>query len=203
MPTIDIPRSLTNVELFTRQGELMRDKPFLIEVASACDQSYRDSEINRINKANETAEVQQPIADYLKNSLFSTEEKDVLVSGPQEGNLEQQKMYDKAQQKLAMNLAGFYALSEGLGMIAEENPTDQHAASKLLDSIVNKTADQKNLNKMCRLAHATWAAGQPYRNRETRKVMQPWDTLPEGEKLKDMVQITAAAVVLERRTSKP
>ena len=47
-----------------------------------------------------------------------------------------------------------------------------------------------------RLVHATWAAGQPYRNRETKPIMQAYDTLSPEEAEKDMTQIQAAAKIL-------
>ena len=92
---------------------------FLIDVAATCDEAYRMSEIDRLTKDG------KPVEDWLRAPLFSATEKLVLLADAAEGDAEQQKVYDKAQQKLGMGLSGFYALSEGLGMAAEDNPTNE------------------------------------------------------------------------------
>ncbi len=195
LPQREQVRRLTNTELFNGQDALMRDKSFLVDIAAACDDAYRTSEIDRLTSSG------QPVEDWLQAPLFSDAERTILSSVPAQGDTDQQQMYDKAHQKLAMGLPGFYALSEGLGMIAEDNPTNSFQASDTLQAVIAGTENERERNIMSRLAHVAWAAGQPYRNRETRPVMKPWDKLPPEEKHKDMVQIRAAAKILSSRLS--
>lgn len=185
---------LTNEKLFKELSTLMKDKGFLIEVAEACDKAYKQSEIDRLTREGE------PVDEWLLDDLFTESEREVILKGPSESNPSQQEVYKIARVKYAMALGGFYALTDGLGFLSSgvENPYHAH---ETLKSIGNGSADDVIKNVMSRFAHATWAAGQPFRDRETRDVMMPWDLLSENEKTKDMIQITAAARVLDIRLS--
>lgn len=102
-----------------------------------------------------------------------------------------------------MGLGGFYAVSEGLGMAAEANPSNPTQAHETLIAVIGGTETQQDRSMMSRLAHATWAAGQPFRGRETRPVMKPFDKLLLEEQHKDMVQIRASAATLAARLTSP
>jgi hypothetical protein len=96
------------------------------------------------------------------------------------------------EEKIATNIAGFYALECGVNYLA----TTQHKLpSAILKSITADSLDQKDKQLLNRFANATWKAGQPFRNldRITRDIFKPFDLLPPVEVEKDWVQVKAAA----------
>ncbi|GAA4470405.1 hypothetical protein GCM10023189_58940 [Nibrella saemangeumensis] len=100
------------------------------------------------------------------------------------------------EEKIAVNLAGFYALECGVDYLAT---LKRKRPSEILQSIVDESLLLLDRDLLCRFANATWKAGQPFRdlNRITRDAFVPYSLLPELEKKKDWVQIkTAAALVL-------
>jgi hypothetical protein len=99
------------------------------------------------------------------------------------------------EEKVATNLAGFYALEAGLGVISErtkEPPLD------IVEGIARAARTQEEMLVLARFANATWKAGQPFRalNRIGRPVFRPAALLPEDEIRKDLVQVKAAAARL-------
>ncbi|HEX5026122.1 MAG TPA: hypothetical protein VFV68_12660 [Agriterribacter sp.] len=99
--------------------------------------------------------------------------------------------------KVATNIAGFYALECGLSYLA----TAQHKLpSEVLRSIVNDSIVDADKNIFERFANATWKAGQPFRglDRITRKPFTSFDLLTPAEVEKDWVQIKAAAEKLSK-----
>ncbi len=96
------------------------------------------------------------------------------------------------EEKIAINLAGFYALEAGVGAIAErtkESPVD------VLESVARGTRPDEDMLLLARFANATWKAGQPFRSlsRITRPNFRPAVLLSEDDLQKDYVQIKAAA----------
>jgi len=96
------------------------------------------------------------------------------------------------EQKIAINLAGFYALECCTNyLVTTRNvlPTD------VLKSIVDNSISKEDKNLFCRFANATWKAGQPFRglNRIERETFAPFYFLHEADIEKDWVQIKAAA----------
>lgn len=96
------------------------------------------------------------------------------------------------EEKIATNIAGFYALECGLSYIAT---AQQKLPSVVLHSMVNESLDAKSKRLFERFANATWKAGQPFRglDRITRDVFIPFDLLSKEEQEKDWVQVKAAA----------
>jgi hypothetical protein len=100
------------------------------------------------------------------------------------------------EEKLATNIAGFYALECGVSYLATaQNKLPSVILKSILDSSIN-AADKQLLE---RFANATWKAGQPFRNadRITRDVFTPFYFLSEEEIEKDWVQITTMAKKLQ------
>jgi len=96
------------------------------------------------------------------------------------------------EEKIAVNLAGFYALEAGVGVISErtkEMPLD------VLDSVARGTRSDQDMLLLARFANATWKAGQPFRalSRITRPNFRPAVLLTDDDLQKDYVQIRAAA----------
>ncbi|HEX4049219.1 MAG TPA: hypothetical protein VH309_15335, partial [Elusimicrobiota bacterium] len=105
-----------------------------------------------------------------------------------------------ADEKIAMNLAGFYAVESGLGVLAE---TTGKSPRELLRSIVDGTMPEGDMLLIARFANATWKAGQPFRSldRITRDTFRPAALLTDEELAKDFDQIKAAAQKLLERVS--
>lgn len=96
------------------------------------------------------------------------------------------------EQKIAINLAGFYALETGVGVISErtkETPLD------IIDGIAKGTRSKDDMTTLSRLANATWKAGQPFRalSRISRDNFIPAVLLTDADVQKDLDQIKAAA----------
>jgi len=141
---------------------LMQDPEFALEMASWLDAAYYKGQ-------------GEAVPDFL------TEEDKTAV-----------KEKSVAEEKIAMNLAGFYALEAGLGVLVERTGESPKA---ILTKIADGTLDQKDMLLMARFANATWKAGQPFRalDRVTRDTFIPAAMLSQAELEKDFVQIVAAA----------
>lgn len=96
------------------------------------------------------------------------------------------------EEKIAMNLAGFYAVEAGLGVLVERTGESPKA---ILTAIVDGSLPQEDMLLLARFANATWKAGQPFRalDRITRDTFIPAALLSDEELAKDFVQIRAAA----------
>lgn len=96
------------------------------------------------------------------------------------------------EQKIAINIAGFYALECGLNYFVT---TKNMLPSTLLDSIINNTINDDDKIMFARFANATWKAGQPFRGlqRIHKDNFIPASMLSEAELEKDFIQIKAAA----------
>jgi hypothetical protein len=95
-------------------------------------------------------------------------------------------------EKIATNLAGFYALECGLGVLCNqqnEKPTDW------LQKIVDEKADSAGILLLIRFANATWKAGQPFRDLKsiTQPAFRVASFLPQEELVKNYYQVRTAA----------
>ena len=101
----------------------------------------------------------------------------------------------KQDEKVATNLAGFYALECGVGLLCAQTNT---TPVEWLQKITNGSADTSSVMLLNRFANATWKAGQPFRglNRITRPNFIVFSSLSPDEVDKDYVQIKNAAVKL-------
>ncbi len=141
---------------------LLQDKSFALEVAQHMEAAYYRAK-------------QQAVPAFLKPG----EDTATITKSSKE-------------EKIAINIAGFYALECGLSYLATAH---QKLPSAVLQSIVNDTIDAKDKKLFERFANATWKAGQPFRgiDRITRDVFIPFDMLLKAEQEKDWVQVKAAA----------
>src|SRR5688500_4260159 len=95
-------------------------------------------------------------------------------------------------EKIATNLAGFYALECGVDMLCTktgETPVG------MLEKIVGNSVDSSEKLLLNRFANATWKAGQPFRglDRITRPTFTGAHQLSQEEIKKDEVQVRNAA----------
>ncbi len=96
------------------------------------------------------------------------------------------------EEKIAINLAGFYAVEAGVTIIAERN---RELPMAILEAVANGTRSKEDMLLLARFANAAWKAGQPFRSlsRITRANFIPAALLPQEELVKDFVQIRAAS----------
>jgi hypothetical protein len=99
------------------------------------------------------------------------------------------------EEKIATNLAGFYAMECGVGLLCEQTKL---TPAEWLKKIAGKTADSNAVLLLNRFANATWKASQPFRslNRITRYNFTGAGYLSAEEIEKDHNQITSAASFL-------
>ncbi len=101
------------------------------------------------------------------------------------------------EDKIATNIAGFYALECGLSYLAT---AQYQLPSEVLQAIISDSISAAGKNIFERFANATWKAGQPFRGlgRITRETFTSFDLLPQAEVDKDWVQIKSAAEKLSK-----
>ena len=165
-------RSQPAAEQLKRLQALLQDQAFALEMAQTLDAAYYKGQ-------------NQPVPPFLK---------------PEEETATAPKSVK--EEKIAINLAGFYAVESGLGVISErtkEMPMD------ILDSIAKGTRSKDDMLLIARFANATWKAGQPFRalNRITRDNFRPAALLSEDDLKKDFDQIKAAADKLLEAMKRP
>jgi len=99
------------------------------------------------------------------------------------------------EEKIAINMAGMYALDCGVDLLCEQT---QETPVVWLNKIVNKKADTNAVLLLNRFANATWKAGQPFRglNRINRPNFTGANFLSPEETQKDYDQIMAASSML-------
>lgn len=146
-------------------NELLQSKQFALQMAKHIEAAYYES-------------IHQPVPEFFKDG------KDTATL---------QKSYN--EEKIAINLAGFYALECGLSYLATAKGL---APSDVLHSITNDKLSKEDKEILERFANATWKAGQPFRSldRITRKTFTCFDLLPPEEVEKDWEQIKAAVIKL-------
>jgi hypothetical protein len=101
-----------------------------------------------------------------------------------------------ADEKVAINLAGFYALEAGINCFCKKNDS---SIMDRLERIINKDLADDEIELLNRFANTTWKAGQPFRGlkRIQRHDFIGFSSLSDEEVQKDYRQITAAAVKLK------
>jgi hypothetical protein len=106
------------------------------------------------------------------------------------------------EEKIAINLAGFYALEAGIGYISER---DGVSPVQILQAIVGGSLAKSDMLLLARFANATWKASQPFRSlsRITRDTFKPAVLLSDDELAKDYVQVNNAAAKLLEAMTRP
>ena len=145
--------------------ELLQDKNFALRIAHALHDAYY------LNSNQQTLPF-----------ILPEEETAVIVKSQKE-------------EKIAINLAGLYALETGLGALAAER---NKTIIELLKQIVDGKMDEASMLLLSRFANATWKAGQPFQdlNRISRPVFIGAGHLGTADIKKDEVQIINAATKL-------
>jgi hypothetical protein len=161
----------SNAIQLQKLDQLLKDKQFALQMAMHMEGAYYTGQ-------------QQAIPPFLKPE----EDASVIIKSVKE-------------EKIATNVAGFYALECGLSYLAT---AQNRLPSEVLQLIINDSISNTDKRLFERFANATWKAGQPFRglNRIERKTFTPFDLLPSEEIEKDWVQIKAAARMLLKNLEK-
>lgn len=167
LPALQAVKDSSTESQFQKISDLLRDKQFALEMAQHMEAAYYMAQ-------------QQPIPPFLK---------------PGEDTATIRKSIK--EEKIATNIAGFYALECGLSYLAT---TQKKSPSSVLQSIINDSISKDDKSLFERFANATWKAGQPFRglDRITRSTFTSFDLLEPEEIEKDWVQIKAAAEKLSK-----
>jgi hypothetical protein len=151
--------------------KLLKDKAFANEMAAYMEAAYYKGQ-------------HQPVPPFIK---------------PEEDTATLMKSAE--EERLAINLAGFYALECSVEYLSL---TNKQPPSAILKAIINDHLKQSDKELLERFANATWKAGQPFRglDRITRDIFKPFDLLPQDEVEKDWKQIQMAAELVNAELSK-
>ncbi|MFT3947626.1 MAG: hypothetical protein QM763_11715 [Agriterribacter sp.] len=193
-----IKRPIFISAVFLPVNEVKKDYDHILIAAKMLRQKMtdvKDSSISQqLQRISELLQSKQFAFDVAANSeavYYTSQHKAVPpFLKPGEDTATQSK--SMLAEKIATNIAGFYALECGLSYLA----TAKNALpSKVLHDIVTDSIDAPGKKLFERFANATWKAGQPFRgsDRITRYNFISFDLLSPSEMDKDWVQIKAAA----------
>lgn len=193
-----IKRPVFISSFFLPEDEVQKDYDHILSTAKMLRQKMTDvkdssisHQLQRINALLQDKQFAFDVAANAEAVYYTTLHKAVpSFLKPGEDTATQSK--SMLDEKIAVNIAGFYALECGLSYLA----TAQNALpSKVLHDIVTDSLTTPEKKLFERFANATWKAGQPFRSldRITRHNFTPFDLLSPSEMDKDWVQIKAAA----------
>lgn len=201
-----IKRPIFKVASLLPKDEIQKDFDQIIAAAGkllATMQDVRDSsledQMKKLRSLLQDESFAFEMASYLESTYYTAQDQ---THPPFISPEEEKATITKSakEQKIATNLAGFYALECGLDYLQ----TTQHKLpSDILKSIKDGTINQADKQLLCRFANATWKAGQPFRGlkRITRDTFTPFYFLTEDDIEKDWVQVKAAAIEIVRAFS--
>jgi hypothetical protein len=157
-------------------------------------QNSIQNELNKIDSLLRNATYNEDMAKALDAAYYKGTGKGAppfLAAGEDTAT----KQKSLKEEKIATNVAGFYALECGIGWLCSQS--DQTPV-EWLNKIKESTVDSATVSILNRFANATWKAGQPFRSME--RIMRPTFTvfnfLPQDEVKKDEEQIATAAAKL-------
>jgi len=198
-----ITRDNFTVAAFLNDAEIQKDVDQVIAAASLLLDSMknvsnatREVQLQRINQLLKDKEFADDMARHMDAAYYKGQDKTVPVFlSVEEDTMTVQK--SAKEEKIAINIAGFYALECGIGYLAH---TQNRLPSEILKSITGDSIHQKDKLLLERFANATWKAGQPFRSldRITREIFMPFDLLPKEEVEKDWDQLKSAAEMVQK-----
>ena len=163
----------------------------LLDAMQGVADAERDEQIAELKTLLQDPEFALEIAQWLDAAYYKGQGLDVpdFVSPEDEAAVKEKSV---KEEKIAMNLAGFYAVEAGLGVLVERTGETPVA---ILSAIVDGTLPQEDMLLFARFANATWKAGQPFRalDRIGRDSFIPAAMLTDDDLQKDFDQINAAA----------
>ena len=168
----------------------------LLDSLKAYQSSSKEEQFKEISRFMKDKKYALEMAQYMEAAYYTAENKPVppFVSPAEDTVTIEKNAFDE---KVATNLAAFYALECGLSYLAASN---NELPSDVLLSIINGSIAEKDKQLLERFANATWKAGQPFRNldRISKDNFTPFYFLSAEEIEKDWVQIKTAAIMLKK-----
>ena len=169
---------------------------FLLDSLKSVSDAPLQAQVEKINQLLKDKQYALQMASHMEAAYYFGQNKPVpLFLTPAEDTAINQK--SAKEEKLAISLAGFYALECGVSYLST---TQNKRPSDILKSIVNDSIAEKDKLLLERFANATWKASQPFRglDRITRNIFMPFDLLPKEEVKKDWDQIKSAAAIVQK-----
>jgi hypothetical protein len=183
---------------FLSQEEIQKDihqinaaAKVLFDSMQYLQKATREEQLKKIRMLLQDKEFAYSMASQMEAAYYKGENQTVpAFISPKEDTATIQK--NESEEKVATNIAGFYALECGVSYLATSK---EKPPSETLHAIISDTIDAKDKLLLERFANATWKAGQPFRSfdRITRDNFVPASFLSSEETAKDWVQIQAAA----------
>jgi hypothetical protein len=187
---------LSAEEIQKDADQIIAAASFLLDSLKTVSNAPIQGQFEKINQLLKDKQYARQMASHMEAAYYEGQHKPVpLFLSPAEDTATIQK--SAREEKLAINLAGFYALECGvsyLSTIQNKLPSD------IIKSIVNDSISENEKLLLERFANATWKASQPFRSldRITRNIFMPFDLLPKDEVKKDWDQIKSAAEIVQK-----
>jgi hypothetical protein len=177
--------------------EIQKDTRQIINAAIKLQLSIRgtkEEQLQQIKRLLQDKSFSYQMAVFMDSCYWTGEHKAVQPFILKEEETATKKKSFK-EEKIATNVAGFYALECGVNYLVSSK---KQAPSIILQSIINNSISKEDKMLFTRFANATWKAGQPFRglDRITRDIFVPFNFLSDTEVEKDWVQVRAAAAKL-------
>jgi len=198
-----ITRDVFISPVFLPDDEVKKDYDQVLAAATKLLPALKDvkdsSAANQVQKISQLLKDKQfamEMAQHMEAAYYTAQQQDIppfLKPGEDTATIKK----SMKEEKIATNLAGFYALECGLSYLAT---AQKKLPSAVLQSIINDSINKDDKRLLERFANATWKAGQAFRglDRITRATFTSFDLLPPAEIEKDWVQIKAAAEKLSK-----
>jgi len=196
-----ITRSTFTVASFLPEEEIKKDyhqvrtaaTKLLASLAPVKDSST-EAQMQQLRSLLHSQPYAHEIAAFMDSVYYAVQQQAVppFISATEDTAVIHKRVKD---QKIATNLAGFYALECGLNYLVT---TKKILPAEMLQSITANTISKADKELFSRFANATWKAGQPFRglSRIERETFTPFYFLNEADIEKDWVQIKAAAATV-------
>lgn len=151
----------------------------------------KEEQLQQIKKLLQDKDFAYGVAAFMDSTYYAGEKKPVLPFISKEEETAKKKKRFK-EEKIATNIAGFYALECGVNYLVSSK---KQPPSVILQSIIDNSISKEDKMLFARFANATWKAGQPFRSldRITRDIFVPFNFLSDVEVEKDWMQVKAAA----------
>jgi hypothetical protein len=151
----------------------------------------KDEQLEQLRSFLQSKEFAFNMALHMDSSYNASENKPVPAFLTDEEMIGVKKKSFK-EEKIAMNVAGFYALECATNFLVTSG---EKTPSEILQSLIDDKISKEDKLLFARFANATWKAGQPFRglDRIKRETFTAFNFLSEADIEKDLVQVKAAA----------
>lgn len=169
---------------------------FLLDSIKTVSSDPVQAQLEKINQLLKNKQFAMAMAQHMEAAYYAGQNQTApAFLSPEEDTSLIQK--SAKEEKIAINLAGFYALECGVSYLSL---VQNKLPSTILKSIINDSISEKDKQLLERFANATWKASQPFRglDRITREIFMPFDLLPADEIKKDWDQIKSAADIVQK-----